>query len=113
MSYKHKYCFNNEDVYITEIKLTDLGDDATIDQIYHWLMIDNKTMSITRLDFKSMTETSRVFDQGVLTFVVDSNSDNKDTDIILFNNIKYNKCDAKKINNITSLIKTFVGPYYE
>lgn len=66
--YKCLYYFLSDHFSIVEIKRTDLGPDATPAELYHWLLIDLSSGKIQKLQFKSMAEGSRVFEQGNFLF---------------------------------------------
>lgn len=66
------YYLENPSISIFEIKRTDLPEDADISIIFHWLMFDKQTLSISKLEFISMDRTENVeerfFAQGYLKF---------------------------------------------
>lgn len=66
--YKCLYYFLSDLFSFVEIKRLDLGSDATPAQLYHWLLIDFSSGKIQKLQFKSMAEGKREFEQGSFLF---------------------------------------------
>jgi hypothetical protein len=66
------YLFENQDIYILEIKRSDLPSDAVKSDIYKWMLIDKNNVHITALEFLAMTSAGpteeRFFRQGYLSF---------------------------------------------
>jgi hypothetical protein len=70
------FYFMNEDVALVEIKLNNLDDNASKDQLYHWIKFSNSSQEISRLKFISMGSENingnniniRVFEDGELRF---------------------------------------------
>lgn len=66
MSFRYKFIFSSENDHIVEIKVLGLPDDVPKSKKYHWLRITDN--DVEKLNFVSMSENSRVFQQGELTF---------------------------------------------
>ena len=66
------YLFENQEIYILEIKRSDMPSDAIKSDIYKWMLIDKNNLHITPLEFLSMTSVDlteeRFFRQGYLSF---------------------------------------------
>jgi len=66
------YYLENNDLYIIEIKRTDLSNDAPIADRFKWLKINKETLEITQLNFASMDSAGeieeRYFAEGYLKF---------------------------------------------
>lgn len=66
------YLFENQDIYILEIKRSDLPSDAVKSDIYKWMLIDKNNLHIIPLEFLSMTSAGpieeRFFRQAYLSF---------------------------------------------
>lgn len=66
------YLFENHEIYVLEIKRSDLPSDAIKSDIYKWMIIDKNTLHVTPLEFLSMTSVGlteeRFFRQGYLSF---------------------------------------------
>jgi hypothetical protein len=69
------YLFENQEIYILEIKRSDMPSDAIKSDIYKWMLIDKNNLHITPLEFLSMTSIDlteeRFFRQGYLSFDTD------------------------------------------
>ncbi|MCC2545423.1 hypothetical protein LJY25_03120 [Hymenobacter sp. BT175] len=70
--YRTLYFLDNAATSIVEIKRLDLPDVETPDHLYHWLLFDKATRSLTKLEFRSMNSLvhaeEREFEQGSLRF---------------------------------------------
>ncbi|WP_316829661.1 hypothetical protein [Pedobacter aquatilis] len=71
-SYKILYLFENTELLITEIKRLDLPEDAKVDEIFHWLLLEKQSSSFVKLWFRSMDSSAEIeewyFEQGYLKF---------------------------------------------
>lgn len=71
-NFKCLYHLENYDLYIIEIKRTDLSNDAPIADRFKWLKISKETLEITPLNFASMDSAGeieeRYFEEGYLKF---------------------------------------------
>lgn len=71
-SFNCLYLFENQDIFILEIKRTDLPADAIKSDTCKWLLVDRDTLSINELflfalNFSDLNE-ERFFRQGYLSF---------------------------------------------
>jgi hypothetical protein len=74
-SFNCLYFFENQEIFILEIKRTDLPAEAIKSDTCKWLLIDRNTLSITELvllalNFNDFNE-ERFFRQGYLSFDAD------------------------------------------
>ena len=71
-NFECRYHLENYDLYIIEIKRTDLDNDAPIADRFKWLKINKETLEITQLNFASMDSAGeieeRYFEEGYLKF---------------------------------------------
>lgn len=68
IDYKVLYFFDSDTHFLTEVKNNSIKTDDK-SKIYHWLLFDKRNKKVTYLDFKSMEEGKRYFNQGTLTFL--------------------------------------------
>lgn len=66
------YVLNNSQLYILEIRRSDLSDTAPAAERFRWMKIDRQNNQITNLTFRSMDAAGeieeRYFEQGFLKF---------------------------------------------
>ena len=67
MKNKLLYYFNSDSHILFEIKL-DLKNEKDKSKIYNWILYDNDKKELKKLDFVSMIENERIFDQGRFIF---------------------------------------------
>lgn len=69
---KFLYYFSNELLQVVEVKVLNLGENAPLNQVFHWLSISQETQQFQRLLFRSMKSGEekeyRQFEQGELYF---------------------------------------------
>lgn len=70
--FKCLYLFESDQIYVLEIRRTDLAPDTDKSELYRWLLADKDTLEITPLTFISMDSSGfsqeRFFRQGYLSF---------------------------------------------
>lgn len=86
MEFIFKYLFKNEkNEYIGEKKFLNVPKDASIEQIYQWIIYDDNTKKETKLTFVNMHENERLFIEGYLKMFDDH---------CIFNGVKYFKVET-------------------
>lgn len=88
------YFLDNTSIFIVEIKRTDLAEDADISAIYNWMKIEQSTLEVTALSFRSMDSSAQVeerfFEEGYLKF-----NENEGTFIEKFNSGQHQLINRK------------------
>lgn len=88
------YFLDNTDIFIIEIKRTDLAEDADISEIYKWVKINKSTLDVSALSFRAMDSSAQVeerfFEEGYLKF-----NENEGTFIEKFNSGQHQLMNRK------------------
>lgn len=66
--FKCLYSFTSPTVNVIEIKRTDLNENASISEVYKWLLIHSDSGKVFEFDFRSMGDGVREFVEGKLNF---------------------------------------------
>lgn len=96
--FKCLYSFENDQIYVLEIRRTDLALDSDKSELYRWLLFNKDSLEVTPLIFLSMDSNAlsqeRFFKQGYLSFdsekavfIHESSSEQHVLDVIPFNEV--------------------------
>lgn len=104
------YFLENSYLYIIEVKMTNVNENADASEKYKWLRIDKETLEITPFKFAAMDSSGeieeRFFDEGYLKF-------NRSTGMFIekYNSAQHpldRRLDWKLSTAITNLIEEFL-----